>query len=89
MYAAEEGRHLDHKDKLAEQEEISNYVDRIFAEFPGLNKINFENYSHIITNVSSEMFLSLMALLHQKLPCAANCFRLKRLFRAANQTTIT
>ncbi len=83
MYQAEEGRHLDHKDKLAEQEEISNYVDRIFAEFPGLKHLNFENFSHIVSHVSSEMFLSMMALLHQKLPCAANCFRLKRLFRAS------
>lgn len=34
MYAAEEGRHLDHKDKLAEQEEVMQFVDRIFTEFP-------------------------------------------------------
>jgi len=26
--------------------------------------MSFENYTHIINNVSSEMFLSLMALLH-------------------------
>ena len=82
MYAAEEGRNLDHKDKLAEQEEIANFVDRIFSEFPSEQKqMNFENYTHIINNVSSEMFLSLMALLHHKLPCAGNCFRLKRLYR--------
>ena len=82
MYAAEEGRNLDHKDKLAEQEEIANFVDRIFSEFPAEQKqMNFENYAHIINNVSSEMFLSLMALLHHKLPCAGNCFRLKRLYR--------
>ena len=27
------------------------------------------------------MFVSLMALLHERLPCAENCFRLKRVFR--------
>jgi len=59
-----------------------HFVDRIFSEFPADQKtMSFENYTHIINNVSSEMFLSLMALLHQKLPCAANCFRLKRLYR--------
>jgi type I restriction-modification system DNA methylase subunit len=82
MYQAEEGRHQDHKDKLAEQEEVMQFVDRIFTEFPADQKhMTFENYTHIINQVSSEMFLSLMALLHQKLPCAANCFRLKRLYR--------
>jgi len=65
MYAAEEGRHLDHKDKLAEQEEVIQFVDRIFSEFPADKKtMSFENYTHIINSVSSEMFLSLMALLH-------------------------
>ena len=65
MYAAEEGRHQDHKDKLAEQEEVMLFVDRIFFEFPGEQKsMSFENYSQIINHVSSEMFLSLMALLH-------------------------
>ena len=34
MYQAEEGRHQDHKDKLAEQEEVVQFVDRIFSEFP-------------------------------------------------------
>jgi len=28
--------------------------------------------------VSSEMFYSLMAILHEKLPCATNYFRLKK-----------
>ena len=43
--------------------------------------MNFNQYDYINRNVSSEMFYSLMAILHEKLPCATNFFRLRKQFR--------
>jgi|LauGreDrversion4_2_1035121.scaffolds.fasta_scaffold71675_3 hypothetical protein len=64
MYQAEEGRGIDYKDKMAEQEEISTFVNKIFGVFPFFKQLNFEHFSHITKSVSSEMFVSLIALLH-------------------------
>lgn len=64
MYAAEEGRGIDYKDKMADQEEISVFVNKIFSVYPFFKSLNFEHYCHINRNVSSEMFFSLIALLH-------------------------
>jgi hypothetical protein len=64
MYAAEEGRNLNYNDKMNNMKEIGGFVNKIFGEFPYYKQINFEQYSHIIRSVSSEMFLSLMSLLH-------------------------
>ena len=43
--------------------------------------MNLMTYSHINMHVSSEMFYSLMACLHEKLPCAKNYFRMRKKFR--------
>lgn len=43
--------------------------------------MNYSQYENIIKNVSSEMFYSLMAVLHEKLPCAKNYYRLRENFR--------
>lgn len=42
MYAADEGRGIDHKDKMSEQEEISQFVERIFSSFPQSKTLNLE-----------------------------------------------
>ena len=46
--------------------------------------MNFQQYDFINRNVSSEMFYSLMAILHEKLPCATNFFRLRKKFKEKN-----
>lgn len=64
MYAADEGRGIDYKDKMSEQEEISQFVERIFSTFPQSKALTLEQYSHINRFVSSEMFFSLIGLFH-------------------------
>ena len=51
--------------------------------FPNDKKqtISFDEYANFNKVVSSEMFFSLMSVLHDRLPCAPNFFRLKRIFR--------
>jgi hypothetical protein len=43
--------------------------------------MNYSQYENINKNVSSEMFYSLMAVLHEKLPCSKNYYRLRENFR--------
>ena len=43
--------------------------------------MNYKQYEYVNKTVSSEMFYSLMAVLHERLPIATNFFRLKRRYR--------
>lgn len=43
--------------------------------------MNFEEYMAINNKISSEMFYSIMAQLHEKLPCSANIFRKKNMYK--------
>jgi hypothetical protein len=43
--------------------------------------MNYKQYAYINKTISSEMFYSLMAILHEKLPCAPNFFRMRKKFR--------
>jgi hypothetical protein len=47
--------------------------------------MNYKQYEYINKTVSSEMFYSLMAILHEKLPMATTFFRLKQKFRNLRQ----
>ena len=64
MYAMGDGRNLDHKDKIADQDEISAFVDKLFAHIPNIKQLTFDQYCHLNKNVSSAMFTSVLALLH-------------------------
>jgi hypothetical protein len=88
LYIPEDGKNLDHRDRMANQEKVSKLVDQIFQECgagagstSSQKTLSFDEYSQFNKSVSSEAFLSLMALLHDRLPCAPNVFRLKRMFR--------
>jgi len=43
--------------------------------------MSYKQYEYVNKTVSSEMFYSLMAVLHERLPIATNFFRLKKKFR--------
>ena len=43
--------------------------------------MDFENYEYVNREVSSEMFYSLMGILHEKLPLCKNFYRLRTKFR--------
>lgn len=64
MYAMDDGRNLEHKDKIADQDDISAFVDTLFGHIPKIKQLSFEHYCHLNKNVSSEMFTSVLALLH-------------------------
>jgi hypothetical protein len=79
LYENEDGKNIDYKDRLAEQQELKNFCDALFG---AKTSMNFEEYVTFNMKVSSELFVSLMAIFDERLPCANNFFRLKRLYRA-------
>lgn len=90
LYEHEEGKVLEYKDRVTDQEEIKNFVNMVFDSTPSTaplqgNKnnplITFDDYLNFNKKVSSEMFYSIMSVLHERLPCAPNFFRLKKIYR--------
>lgn len=43
--------------------------------------MNYKQFEYINKTISSEMFYTLMAILHERLPCSKNFFRMKKTFR--------
>ena len=64
-------RQLSFQRRQADQEEINKFIDQIFAS---KNLITLKDYQQINLDVSSEMFCSLMRVLHDHLPCTTNFF---------------
>jgi hypothetical protein len=62
-------------DRMKNQEEIFHLCDEVFGT---KTKLNFSEFEDINTNLSSEMFLSLIILLQSCLPCTENFTRYKR-----------
>jgi hypothetical protein len=93
LYEQEEGKVLEYKDRVTDQEEIKNFVNMVFdATASGAAQsssqasksnplITFDDYLNFNKKVSSEMFYSIMSVLHERLPCAPNFFRLKKIYR--------
>jgi len=61
-----------------DQDEIVRFTDHIFGT---RTQLNFESYSQINQNVTSEMFTSIMRVLHEMLPFSRNFFSMKRKYR--------
>lgn len=56
------------------QEEIYKLTDEIFDK---KDKLDLEEFSRVITEVSSELFLSVMIVLQTYMPCSENINRYK------------
>ena len=54
------------------QKEILTFLDKCFGEKESLN---LEEFTKINEEVSSEMLLSIMTLIHERLPCSESFFR--------------
>lgn len=61
-----------------DQDEIVRFTEHIFG---AKQSLNFDDYSKINSNVTSEMFTSMMRVLHEILPCSRNFFSMKRKYR--------
>lgn len=87
MLQESEGKNVNFSDRINDQEEIKKFIDEIFQSGVGgvtNDQMNLSQYMFIVKTVSSEMFYSLMALLHDKLPCAGGYFQLRNEFKNKN-----
>lgn len=71
---------MDYNDRLDDQSDIKQFTDNVISSMPN-QRMNYEQYAKINKEQSSEMFYSLMSILHEKLPCSANYFRMRRKFK--------
>ena len=62
-----------------EEGEINKFAAQVFGN---KTAITYAEYAEINSNVSSEMFTSMMRVLHACLPCSKNFFHMKRVYRA-------
>ena len=53
---------------------IKTFIDKIFG---ARQKLSLKEFKDVNVNVSSEMFVSIMQVLHNTLPCTKNFFQLK------------
>jgi len=75
---------VDYRDRISDQEDIKHFTETMFNNnVAGCTSkhMNYKHYEYVNYNVSSEMFYSLMAILHERLPCAKGFFRMKKNYR--------
>jgi len=54
------------------QQKISDFVEIVFE---GKTSIGLKDFIEFNTSVTSEMFVSVMSILHERLPCSDYIFR--------------
>lgn len=64
-------------DRLQNQTEIQNLIDEVFGQ---KKRIDLEEFKRINMEVTSEMFLSVLILLQNSLPCTENFYRYQKNF---------
>lgn len=68
IYKDQEGKSVEYKDRMNDQEEIKQFTEQIFQQgYAGIDSkyMNFKQYEYINKTISSEMFYTLMAILHE------------------------
>ena len=80
MYMASEGKAMNHLQRTQEQKDIKDFLKCAFEKF---SQFNLTNYIEFNSNISSEMFVSVMTILHERLPCAQFYFRQHKQFKQA------
>lgn len=66
------GKQKTMKNRQEEQKLILDFVEKVFGT---RSSLTLEQYKQINNEVSSEMFYSIMRVLHNTIPCTKNFFR--------------
>ena len=77
---ASEGKAMNHLQRTQEQKDIRAFLECAFEKF---SQFNLTNYIDFNSNISSEMFVSIMTIFHERLPCAQFFFRQHKKFKQA------
>ena len=71
---------MNHLQRTQEQKDIRAFLECAFEKF---SQFNLTNYIDFNSNISSEMFVSIMTIFHERLPCAQFFFRQHKKFKQA------
>lgn len=83
LFKDEEGKGKGYNERISDQQEIKVFTDRVFKDLPK-QRMDYKQYEKLNKQQSSEMFYSIMAILHERLPCSLNYFRMRRKFKEAH-----
>lgn len=72
------------EERNSHQQEIKVFTDSVFKDLPK-QRMDYKQYDKLNKQQSSEMFYSIMAILHERLPCSLNYFRMRRKFKETNE----
>jgi len=78
IYSKDQNKDINYSDRVNEQEELKQFTSQVFGS---KKEMSLQEYKEFNTRVSSEMYFSLIQVLHEQLPCSQNFFRLKKLYR--------
>ena len=78
LYGYEDGRDLRVEERVEIQSKISSFTEIVFE---GRTSIGLKDFIEFNTSVTSEMFVSVMSILHEKLPCSDYIFRQRKTFK--------
>jgi hypothetical protein len=65
-------------DRVEIQSKISNFTELVFE---GRTSIGLKDFIEFNTSVTSEMFISVMSILHERLPCSDYIFKQRKIFK--------
>ena len=66
---------MNQEQRELEQREIKSFVQKAFEDVPSFS---LEKYLEFNSQISSEMFISVMSILQERLPCSSFYFRERR-----------
>lgn len=69
---------MNQQQRELEQREIKSFVQKAFEDVPSFT---LEKYLEFNSQISSEMFISVMSILQERLPCSSFYFRERRQFK--------
>lgn len=71
-------KNLSREQREHEQRKIKDFVQKAFRN---VKKFDIDKYLEFNSQISSEMFVSVMSILHERLPCSSYYFRQRRKFK--------
>lgn len=78
LYSQQDGKDMNEEERGSNVKKINQFVSLVFSSKSNMNLTEFTDFN---SSVSSEMFISVIGILHERLPCSQFVFRSKKKFK--------
>jgi hypothetical protein len=78
LYQRSEGKDMGEEERGSNTKQINRFVQLVFEQKKMMNLREFIDFN---TNVSSEMFISVISIFQERLPCSQYIYRQKKVFK--------